>query len=108
VALYLRKLKNFSQARLAEAADLPRTTLTHIESGDANPALSKLVEVAMALQLISPALSAINIGKDPRIWLEPKRIFIVDKGRLKSRYRVSAMNCLKVTCWRFPESAPLL
>lgn len=47
----LRKAKGWSQGRLAEAAGIPRTTLTHVESGSANPALSNLVKISSALQV---------------------------------------------------------
>lgn len=45
----LRKKKNFSQLRLAKIADIPRSTLTNIESGTANPSLSNLVKISYAL-----------------------------------------------------------
>jgi transcriptional regulator with XRE-family HTH domain len=45
----VRRLRNFSQAQLAAAAGLPRSTVTHIESGQGNPSLSNLVRVAGAL-----------------------------------------------------------
>lgn len=46
---YLRKQKNWSQQQLAERAELPRTTLTHIESGQGNPSLANLVKLSAAL-----------------------------------------------------------
>src|SRR5262245_35834218 len=55
----LRKARNLTQAQLAAAADLPRPTVTNLETGSANPTLSVLSRVASALQvpieeLISP------------------------------------------------------
>lgn len=47
----LRERKGLSQRQLAEAAGIPRSTLTHIESGAANPSLSNLVRLATALGL---------------------------------------------------------
>jgi XRE family transcriptional regulator, regulator of sulfur utilization len=46
---YLRSKKNWSQQQLAALADLPRTTLTHIESGQGNPSLANLVKLSAAL-----------------------------------------------------------
>lgn len=47
----LRKTKGWSQQQLARAAGVPRTTLTHVESGSANPSLSNLVKISSALQV---------------------------------------------------------
>lgn len=46
---YLRKIRGLSQDQLAQVAGLPRTTLSHIESGDANPSLKTLSKLAFAL-----------------------------------------------------------
>ncbi|HYX33185.1 MAG TPA: helix-turn-helix domain-containing protein [Oligoflexus sp.] len=45
----LRTKKNWSQQQLAQVAGIPRSTLTHIESGDGNPSLVNLMRVAAAL-----------------------------------------------------------
>lgn len=45
----LRKRKGFSQKQLAELAELPRSTLTNIESGTANPSLRNLSKLSQAL-----------------------------------------------------------
>ncbi|WP_141735123.1 helix-turn-helix domain-containing protein [Oligoflexus tunisiensis] len=45
----LRSRKNLSQQQLAQMAGIPRSTLTHIESGDGNPSLVNLLRVAAAL-----------------------------------------------------------
>jgi XRE family transcriptional regulator, regulator of sulfur utilization len=47
----LRETKGLTQSQLAKAARLPRSTLTHMESGAANPSLSNLLAVAAALQV---------------------------------------------------------
>jgi XRE family transcriptional regulator, regulator of sulfur utilization len=47
--LYLRQNKSWGQAALAKASGVARTTITHMESGEANPSLDKLVKVARAL-----------------------------------------------------------
>lgn len=45
----LRSRKNLSQQQLAQMAGIPRSTLTHIESGEGNPSLVNLLRVASAL-----------------------------------------------------------
>ncbi len=45
----LRKKKNLSQQQLAKQAEIPRSTLTNIESGSGNPSLSNLVKISDAL-----------------------------------------------------------
>jgi len=47
--LALRKKKGLSQDRLSELADIPRSTITHMESGDGNPSLTNLCKLAAAL-----------------------------------------------------------
>ena len=46
---YLRKQKALSQQQLAALAEMPRTTLTHMESGQGNPSLHSLLSIAQAL-----------------------------------------------------------
>lgn len=47
--LALRTGKGLSQQQLAKLAGIPRSTLTHIESGEGNPSLSNLCKLAEAL-----------------------------------------------------------
>ena len=47
----LRKKKGWSQDRLAQLAEIPRSTVTHIESGSGNPSLQNLVKISGALQV---------------------------------------------------------
>lgn len=47
--LSLRKKKNWSQDRLAQIAEIPRTTLTNMESGEGNPTLQNVIKVSEAL-----------------------------------------------------------
>lgn len=63
---YLRHKKSWSQLQLAQQAEVPRTTLTHMESGQGNPSLSNLVKVAGALgvgveELLSRPRSACSL-----------------------------------------------
>lgn len=45
----LRRKKRWSQMQLAKVAGIPRSTLTHIESGESNPSLKNLVSISSAL-----------------------------------------------------------
>jgi transcriptional regulator with XRE-family HTH domain len=45
----LRKRSELSQEKLAEKAGIPRSTLTHMESGGGNPSLTNLCKLAAAL-----------------------------------------------------------
>mgnify|MGYP004000943083 CR=1 FL=1 len=45
----LRRKKNFSQHQLAQLAEIPRSTLTNIESGVGNPSLRNLIKISTAL-----------------------------------------------------------
>ena len=59
----LREARGLTQQQIAKLAGLPRATWQHLESGAANPTLSVLHKVALALQvcveeLISPPRAA--------------------------------------------------
>ena len=45
----LRKKLGLTQAKLADIADVPRTTITKIESGSYNPTIETLSKIATAL-----------------------------------------------------------
>ena len=45
----LRRTRGLTQAALAKAADLPRSTIANLESGEGNPSLVVLVKVSDAL-----------------------------------------------------------
>lgn len=47
----IRKKSGLSQVQLALKADIPRSTLTYIESGESNPSLSNLAKISSALQI---------------------------------------------------------
>jgi XRE family transcriptional regulator, regulator of sulfur utilization len=47
----LRLKKGMSQLELAKQAEIPRSTLTNIESGSGNPSLQNLVKISAALQV---------------------------------------------------------
>lgn len=48
---YLRGQRGVTQARLAKQADIPRSTLATLETGDGNPTLSVLAKLSLALQV---------------------------------------------------------
>jgi transcriptional regulator with XRE-family HTH domain len=47
----LRRARNLSQGALASLSGLPRSTVSHIESGSGNPSLRSLIKVANALHV---------------------------------------------------------
>lgn len=49
--LALRRSRNMTQASLAKLAEVPRSTITYIESGEGNPSLKNLCRVSAALQV---------------------------------------------------------
>jgi transcriptional regulator with XRE-family HTH domain len=49
--LSLRVKRGFTQGQLARIAGIPRSTLTHLESGEGNPSLQTLAKVSAALQV---------------------------------------------------------
>jgi transcriptional regulator with XRE-family HTH domain len=49
--LTLRLSRHLSQDALAALSGVPRSTVTYLESGDANPSLRNLIKIASALQV---------------------------------------------------------
>ena len=47
----LRQARNLSQGDLSSLSGLPRSTVTHIESGSGNPSLRNLIKLANALKV---------------------------------------------------------
>ena len=47
----LRRKRGLSQNQLSERADIPRSTITHMESGEGNPSLTNLCKLAAALSI---------------------------------------------------------
>ena len=47
----LRQQRNMSQQQLSQRAGIPRSTITHMESGDGNPSLNNLCKLAAALNV---------------------------------------------------------
>ena len=59
----LRKKRNLTQAQLAKLANLPRSTLTYLESGEGNPSLQSLIKISGALQVSIEELLAAPRGR---------------------------------------------
>jgi transcriptional regulator with XRE-family HTH domain len=75
--LKLRRKLGFSQVQLAQKAQIPRSTLTYIESGQSNPSLSNLAKISEALQvsleeLLSAPQSATQLVKSRDVPVETK------------------------------------
>lgn len=49
--LALRLQRNMSQQKLSQRAGIPRSTITHMESGEGNPSLNNLCKLAGALSV---------------------------------------------------------
>ncbi len=104
----LRKSQNLSQDTLAKISGIPRTTLTHIESGSGNPSLSNLIKIATGLrvtveELVSPPFNPVQLipaSELPqvsqakgmvtitKILPESSRGFAIDKVLIKGPYRM--------------------
>lgn len=68
----LRKKRGLSQAQLAARSDLPRSTISHFESGTGNPSLQNLIKLSASLQisieeLLSAPHSDIRITKSDKV-----------------------------------------
>jgi len=77
----LRERRKLTQQELAERSGVPRPTLAHLESGDANPTLSVMVRVAEALGTSIEEL----IGRvEPAVTLHPSKT-LTEQRRGKAR-----------------------
>lgn len=77
--LTLRKKKSLSQDRLARLAEIPRSTLTHIESGSGNPSLQNLVKISLALQVSIEEL--VSRPRNECELLSPDQVPVQRRGR---------------------------
>ena len=55
----LRKARSITQSQLAKIAAVPRSTITHLESGEGNPSLMNLAKISGALQVSIEELLAV-------------------------------------------------
>ena len=72
-----RKKQGLSQVQLAKRAEVPRSTLTYLESGQSNPSLQNLVKISSALQisveeLLSPPQTNIKLIKSQDVPIQNK------------------------------------
>lgn len=88
----LREERGLSQASLAEISGVPRPTIAHLESGQANPTLSVVTRVARALDVSVDGL--VDEGRAPLALLSvrelpvkkssrSRRVTILGKGGLR-------------------------
>jgi DNA-binding XRE family transcriptional regulator len=47
----LRKMRGLTQSKLATLADIPRSTITYLESGAGNPSLHNMIKISKALEV---------------------------------------------------------
>ncbi|SME94916.1 helix-turn-helix domain-containing protein [Pseudobacteriovorax antillogorgiicola] len=74
---YMRLQRKYSQEQLARRADIPRTTLSNLESGTGNPSLRTLVSLAKGLrvsveELLSPPHREVELIKKQDLPLEER------------------------------------
>lgn len=74
---YIRERRALTQVQLAKAADLPRSTVSQVETGAGNPTLSVLVRLARALdvsieELLSSPHSAVQVFRKGELPLESR------------------------------------
>ena len=79
----LRKKQGLSQERLARNAGIPRSTLTHMESGQGNPSLSNLARIAGALGLGIEELLSRPRSDCQRIAAKDVPVSLRSHGRVK-------------------------
>lgn len=76
---HLRKTRGLTQQRLSQLSDIPRSTITHFESGDGNPSLINLSKVAKALEVkVEELLTNPSQGKTRLI--KNNELSFLDKG----------------------------
>ncbi|ARN84733.1 helix-turn-helix domain-containing protein [Candidatus Nucleicultrix amoebiphila] len=76
----LRKSRAMTQDSLAKAAGLPRSTVTHLESGHGNPSLMNLIKLASALNVSVEELVAKNRPNCTHIKAKDVAFFKRDQG----------------------------
>jgi transcriptional regulator with XRE-family HTH domain len=74
---FLRKSRNLTQAKLAKASGIPRTTLSYIESGQGNPTVKILGALASTLgvsveELLSPPRPSCLLVREADLKRQPR------------------------------------
>lgn len=88
----LREEAGLSQKALAETSGVPRPTIAHLESGQANPTLSVALKVAGALGVNVDGL--VDPGEAPVVILSPRTLPTERTSRLR-RVQVLAPGTLR-------------
>ncbi|MEP4146789.1 MAG: helix-turn-helix domain-containing protein [Halioglobus sp.] len=83
----LRKRGELSQERLAQKAGIPRSTLTHMESGSGNPSLTNLCKLAAALgvgieELLSRPRNECSLLKQDKVPIQKRSAGKVEVHKL--------------------------
>lgn len=84
----LREAQGLSQASLAELSGVPRPTIAHLESGQANPTLHVVLRVARALGVSVDGL--VDAGEAPIRVLSARALPTKKAGRVKRVQVVSS------------------
>jgi transcriptional regulator with XRE-family HTH domain len=85
-----RTKRGYTQEEFSKLSGLARTTITNIESGEANPALDKLVQIANAL----------NVGVDQLITKQKAQITLYKEEDILKEMRGEHVEILKL----FPDA----
>lgn len=88
----IRKVKKFSQERLAELADMHPSHLSDIERGKINASINAYFQIAKALNVPLSELVRFSIGKGAKVDSELTELFSVvrDLDRSKKALFISA------------------
>lgn len=77
----LREESGLSQKALAEQSGVPRPTIAHLESGQANPTLSVVLKVAASLGVSVDGL--VDPGEAPVVILSPRTLPVERTSRVR-------------------------
>ena len=77
----MREARGLSQASLAEHSGVPRPTIAHLESGQANPTLHVVLRVARALGISVDGL--VDAGEAAVVIASPRQLPTKKSGRVK-------------------------
>lgn len=88
----LREQAGLSQKALAEQSGVPRPTIAHLESGQANPTLNVVLRVASALGVTVDGL--VDPGEAPVVVLSPRTLPTARTSRIR-RVKVLAAQMIR-------------
>lgn len=81
--LELRRKRGWSQVQLAKISGLPRSTLTNLESGSANPSLANIARICAALQVSTEEILAKPRGEFRIQRSGEHKLSLRDRGKAK-------------------------